>query len=791
MDIYDSEIAGYANLAYDMDITKGVGYAKFEPDEKITVDAATVMVMRALGYTYVPNSHEMIRDARLKGLLDGVEGNDVLTAVDEAMLLYNALHACSLRVTKFGYGSFEKIADRDWLDIWFNISYVEGIVTATEITALNQINETSKNSIKVGDQVIYGVPEKTEELLGYPVRCYYLNNEEVSEYVYITSFDFDYNEVFIKQKDVERFTATSISYYDSEEDVYEKNISTSADFVYNGKAVSLSEHSLSEMTKDYSSVKLLDNNDDKIIDVVFITKNNTFAIDSVDSKRMQIVGKNGEFIALDSGANVICRIKQVNNDPMSIGDIKEWNVVTIAESFDKKYVDIIVSNDSVTGTLQTISVDDKAVVGIDGRNFEISKKLVDDKKVKLGKIATFYMSSDGVIYAINYEVDSAGMWVYAIGLDKGRGLGTDYKFKCATGTDPEVNVYELAENVKVDGKIVKEKSIGTVLTDNSFPEVMIINLNEKNEVSSINTIIKGETETVEDNLVKRFNGKGNSELYYSNWGRSFNTRFVMSTAANIYGLPINETDYDNMFDMEFEHEKTYDVDLYSLGIESPVCNMAIVRGAAQGGAKISVDTACVPFVRTKLVNDFENDETYKVIYYLSSTNKETGVKIPNDIKDVVVDTTNNRTIQQIVDGLETGDIIRIATNSRGLANIEHIFDTSEKTLLVETREFSANPSARFVAGQLYEVKDNYTRIITNPEYNLETGEGIETHPTNADSRNGYIITVRRNKVTLSTISSVGELAGAKQGITDIIALYQTRYGFPITKMYIDYSNVSD
>ncbi|MBO5008185.1 MAG: hypothetical protein J6D26_05070 [Clostridia bacterium] len=791
MDIYDSKIAGYANLAYDMGITNGTGYVKFEPDETVTVSDAAVMVMRALGYTYITNSVELQSKARQKGLLDGVEATDTLTAVDAAMLLYNALHAGSQRITKYGSETYELTPDRDWLDLYFNIGYAEGIVTATEITALNQKSEESENCIRVGEHKIYGAPDETEELLGYPVRCYYSNND-IDEYIYITSFDFDYNEEFIRAKNVESFSTASISYYDSDDKEREKTINTSADFVYNGKAVSLSEHSLTEMTKGYTHVKLLDNNGDKKIDVVFITKSETFAVDSVDTSRMRIMGKDAEFIDLDDKTGFVYRIKQINGDSVALGDIKEWNVVTVAESFDKEYAVIVVSTDSVTGAVESVTSLNATYADIDGKSFEIDEKLIDNNEIKLGENATFYMSADGVIYAVNYQAGNTGLWVYAIGIDGGSTLATDYEFGCVSGTDPEFKTYHVADRVELDGKSFKEESLGTVLTESSFPEVMIISLNENDEVSSINTIVKGDNETVENNLVKRFDGKSNSELYYSNWGRSFNTRFVMSTAANIYGLPTDETDYDDMFNMQFEHEKTYNVDLYSLGIESPVCKMAIVRGAAQGGAKISVDTGCVPFLRTSEKYDAETGETYEMLYYLSTANKETGIKISKDVKNVVVDTTNNRTIQQIVDGLEIGDIIRVVTNSRGLANIEHIFDTSEKKLLVTTREFSGNPSARFVAGQLYEVKDTYARIITSSDYNLETGEGIETHPTNADSRNGYVITIGRDgNFTLTPVSSAVELAGARQGVTDVIALYQTRYGFPITMMYIDYSNVTD
>jgi len=204
------------------------------------------------------------------------------------------------------------------------------------------------------------------------------------------------------------------------------------------------------------------------------------------------------------------------------------------------------------------------------------------------------------------------------------------------------------------------------------------------------------------------------------------------------------------------------------------------------------DAGFVPFLHMAREWDEVKEEIVDVLYYLDNSNKEVGVKIPEDMKNVVLDASTNTTIQNIIDSLGRGDLIRFEKNSFGISNIEHIFDVSERKLIAETKAFNGNFAPRFAAGQLYEAKDNYARIIVNSTYDPVTGIGIETHPRNADNKIGTILTLGNNDyISISTVASSVAIPGVNQGADDVYAVFQTRYGNPICMMYIDYSNLSN
>lgn len=824
MDIHDETIEGYVNLAYDMGITKGAGDAQFEPDESATVQMATSMIMRALGYIYIDNEWDLITKAMRIGILDNVESKTYITAADTALILFNALHTGALSVTVMGEATHEMTAERDWLELYYNICYVEGIVTATEITGLKQNKPVREGNILVNDTEIFNVPDGSEALLGYPVRCYYENNEPYNIYRYMTSYGFDMQEIRLDSSELVSISTSSASYFDKKDRKKSKMINSSADFIYNGKAESLGKHTLDEMKKDFTSIKLLDNNDDNHIDVVFIEKAITFAVKSVDINRMRIIGKDSQLVEIQNDPNDLYSILWSNGTAASINDIKEWNIVSVTTNFDSDYVKVIISNDSVTGKAESYQKGGTCYLTVDGQEYEIIESLLDNNEIRTGKVATFYLGADGVIYDVNYGSDGSGKWVWAVAFESTNSLESNYKFGCVEGSQAEFKLYEVADRIVVDGSSVKEKNLETALTGVAFPEAMIIWTNEAGELTRINTLNLGSKESIDENIYKRHNGPesetvaNDGTLWFNGGSNSFQGRFIISTDSVNYAFPTyDKSAYQDMFAIRYKHdEPPYAVTLYSQGTDSPVCDFSIALNLSKGGSLPGSETGAVPFVDIRKQYDVESGEVFDVLKYLNTANAEVTVKIPEDIMNVEMVYSNKNLdfdedgtddyiayskmpISWILSRLEEGDLIRLTTDQNGLAGIQHVFDISKRQLVQKqgaycwtTATDGGSDEQRLFTGKLYEIYDNYLSIITNEEnYDPVTGVGMEVHKIKANRSQGWnrMLTINtKGKVSFENISGIPALAGIKSGCDDIEVVMQSMFGDALFKIFIDYSN---
>ncbi len=822
MDVHDKEMAGYINLAAEMGIVNGTGHATFEPDSPATLTMAIKMLLRALGYTYLDGEAQYYQQATRIDLADGVTSTDALTVQDAALLLYNTIHQNSQRISAYGVDYKVMVPDTPWLDVWFDIAYIDGIVDATELTALNMSNPADKDAVSIDGIVIGKVPSEYNEYLGFEVRVYYKNTEKQKEFVYLTDYYSNTKEIIIERGHLISLTTSGVSYYDENEKQKDRKLSASTDFVYNEKAINLSEYSLKELTDAYTQVRIIDSNDDGTANVVFITEGLIYAVDSKDTVSLSIFGKNSEMTDLSREGEFDYTIEDVTGTPLTINDIAEWNVITVVESLDKEYVKIIVSSDSIAGVSQSLTTGEKNYLTVDGQKYEIIKELIDENIIQTGKAGTFYLSADGVIYAANYDVASGDTWVWAVGLRAVGTFSSDYVLGCMEGSTPKFKEYEIANRVNVDGNSVAESSLGNLIPESSLPEVMVIAVNEEGYITKIDTVKKGEKEG-EKTLVKRHTGPESADkanggtLWYNSHGKVFHGRFVVSADSVNYAFPTYDKNaYEDMFRITYAHDEApYAVSLYSLGEDSAVCDFSVTVNMSKAGAKPDSENSCVPFLYIGEEYDQEEMEAYDVIYYLNTANAAVGVRIPEDVLEIEVEYSNKaldfdgdgvddytakekKPLSWILDRLEQGDLIRIVSDENGFAGIQHVYDIS-KRMLVQSQGAYCSTSAtsgwadddRLFAGKLYDIQDGYLRIITDENnYDPATGVGVEIYPIKSTSAgwNNMLVIKKNGEVFLETVSANPAYPGVKQGADNIELVMQSKYGDGRFKMFIDYSD---
>lgn len=276
---------------------KGDGNGNFNPDLFITDLEAMITILRVLGYeeySYYnggyPNGYYM--SVRSTKLLDGIKGgitNVNITGKKLAILLKNMINEHVCEITKISAdGSYEKeLSAKPFVEIYYNIGKVEGIVTGNTRTMLTSKKETG--GIIIEGRLFSAGDIYCDDFIG--MNCYAYYNVEDNSLIYMNTNDRNIITT-IPADDIVDVRGSSIIYEISETKNDTITFPANANIIYNGAHLShYSESVILNMAS--GEVKLIDNNGDRTIDVVSILSYETCIIDRVNSKDEVISFKYG------------------------------------------------------------------------------------------------------------------------------------------------------------------------------------------------------------------------------------------------------------------------------------------------------------------------------------------------------------------------------------------------------------------------------------------------------------------------------------------------------------------
>ena len=344
----------------------------FRPGEYIAPAEAVKILVEILGYgAYArvaggyPHGYYKIADKI--GLTWGSYPRDATTIKSVVKLLYNALHVPMLdvtSVTKDGDIHYESLGEsattgKTLLSTYFDIYYTEGLFETTPTSSLSCYNTFIEETVSIGGSY-YKSDSRFDRYLGYHVHLWYKDNDAGKSvaFIYPTRKN---SEITVTSDEDMSLNAGEIVYY-SDGKKSQKKLSSDVCITYNGSAL--------DFLKDYNSellsfedgyIKLIDNDNDNMVDVVKITSYQHIIFDSIDSndEGIKIYGafnnKPLEFDFKDASYS-ICDIlgRSLNFD-----DLKQGDILSVAMSKDKKNLEILVSYNCIEGMVEQVETDDR------------------------------------------------------------------------------------------------------------------------------------------------------------------------------------------------------------------------------------------------------------------------------------------------------------------------------------------------------------------------------------------------------------------------------------------------
>lgn len=555
-------------------VLKGVSKTEFEPETLITSQQVITIMIRMLGYEIraeqnggYPSGYRMM--AASLGLLGCIENGENITRGEVAVLISKALEADLMEQTVFGTdGGISVVEGDNLLKNYHNIIKSKGIVNSSGYTALTKNhNSLSKKYIEIGgEKYITDIPD-TDRFLGMNVEFWY-NTAEDKPYKTVAILPAALNdEKIISSEDDPYFKNNTLYYYKNDKLQSGIKISSDIDFIYNGAAY-LSDYNLADFMPESGEIRLIDNDGDGKYNVIIITNEKTYAVKWVsETERKIYVHGSTSPVSLDLDNDAISIINGATGENVKLKNIKENNILSVAESKNSagiKIINIILSDKTVEGT---ITQKGKDYAAIDGVKYSIAKCL-DADSLEISEDGVFYLDYKGKIAYYDGSDSSGGKYGFLRGVKENKGVDTSLEFRIFT-EDGEFISLKAADNLKIDEIKFTENNLALNHLKNqgmsgTVSQLIKYKSNSKNQVLKIDTTYQNAEKEDSNALKKDYNAESR---YYMNSG-IIGMIFACDEKTVLMRVPENlsdEEDYEILPPNYMENSTQYTFEAYDGG----------------------------------------------------------------------------------------------------------------------------------------------------------------------------------------------------------------------------------
>jgi len=438
----------------------------------------------------------------------GNDGREEITRGEIADLLVEALGVNILQQTSFGEISMlEKAKGETLLTNHLRLNKDSGIITASGRTSLTSAFNKEKSAYVEIDGVKFtsSIPN-IEQYIGYSVD-YYFSTEDGEPYEIVAVLPRRTNEVVvISSEDKPRFEGDKLYYLiDDGEDEESITIPAVIDVIYNGAAF-IKDYEKVELIPESGEMKAIDNNGDGEWDVLVIVDEKTYVVkwSSLNDETIYVKDSKDP-LKFDTSKDMVSVINAETGEEMPLDAIKEWNIVSVAKSYNPngaKIWNIIVSQKFVRGMVTEIGSD---YMVIDSEKYSFYDSEYTDA-IEVGDIGFYYLDYRNRVVAFDGAGFSEGAYGFLRGVNQPDGIDDVIEFRIFT-EDGEFVTYKSDEKLKVDGKLYEDnaeavKHIRSNAGNNSGAQVIKYTLSSKGFVTSIDTThtsnLEGETALTKD-----------------------------------------------------------------------------------------------------------------------------------------------------------------------------------------------------------------------------------------------------------------------------------------------------
>ena len=659
---------GFINVATAQKLVIGDDTGTFRPDDQIKYSEAVAILVRALGYEpQVKNKGGYpagyISVASSIGLTKGVSGSSdkLISRGDVAKLAYNALDIKLMEQVGFGSNIDYHITDKTLLEEKLDTLLVTGKVEAVGSSTLDGSEGVDRGEIKISGKVYKTGKADVRNLLGFAVDAYVSNQKgKTRSLVAVVPTEGENRVLSVAADDIDSIEKGSSSVtlrYFEDADTHKKSakatILADAHIIYNGMGASPDKLTVIPS----GSVILLDSDNDKTYDVVFVNETQNYVVDEIFDKSQKITDKyNLPALELDTDDDKKTVIIEMDNKAVGVEDLKEWDVITVTKSEKEDLVYGIVTRNSVTGK---IGEKDKSHVYVDGKKLKVSTNYTEG--LSLGDKGTFYLDFEGKIAAFDSESSKSSNYAYLIKAAMSGNMDKELKLKVFT-KDGKIEVLTGASKISVNSasSVSASEALGKI----GEGEMLItFETNSKGEVSKINTS-KSSQSIDENSFVMNLEEK--DVVYRAASSKLVASDISITVGADtlIFELPESGTQSDWAVRSKsvFADGGLYDVKVYDVS-ENYKAGVIIITNSV---SKID-DASALAVIKSVTTTKDDDGETVHKVYVLSE-----GKEITLMSKDDKI------FIKEDGSMVKEGDVIQYRTSVSGkVDSVKVIFEAHE------------------------------------------------------------------------------------------------------------------
>lgn len=731
----DESSAGIVSLVSQNGIMRGFSDTEFKPDDDATADQVikTLLIIMGRGDVAAADggySTGCRRAASELGFMKGVECefDAPITYKNFAKIVDNALDCDVLSVkSKTDSGLYTLESKDTLLGAYLGYEKGSGILEGNSVTSIYADKELGENTISI-DGTLYECDADVSKYLGCKVKFYYQDipgglNKVI--YIYAINSKNKVAEFSTDEYDID-YSAGKYS-ISAKEGGKSKNYNLISDksVIYNGKY--LGSYTDNELTfvPSNGSVRLIDSGNG--YGVVMIEDIKTYVVGSYDYDAGYIYDyKSGELVDFSNTDKLVI----LDNDESEcvINDIKQWNIISVIQSKDKKLATVYLSTLSVEGSVceknsnavrPYIELGDKFYGSGVRKKYEVVDGYFDFDDISLSTAGIFYMDYKGRIAAVRTNA-SGGKVAFLVNAYINSDENDVLKLKIFD-ISGKMMLLEAADRVKIDTQTVRDAQKAYNLlkkgTDEIVSQLILYKMNADGKVSAVDTAYNKLPNCTDYTTVLPESGddengfrityssilppNNNRTLVFSPYSRNFSNKVQLSEEPTMFFVPINaKTDEEVKFCIsnavwDLGNKGTARIEAYQTGEQSLVADYLVVF--------IDED---------KYTTEHLSGEKYGIVKKISTVMQGGETKAIAEMIDGTRFTANN--VSEFSNA-EVGDYIKVYADrlNQLVSPADVLLDVSERTLSSST----SNPTnafgdySRMIYANVYEKADSVVRVV--------------------------------------------------------------------------------
>lgn len=590
----DTEYANEISVLYDMGYITGYK-GEYRPNDEITAAELAAAIVRLLGLEFITDKKGgwpagYLTVASTYGVFDGISfsADKKLTLLEAAVIFKNLLNV-EIGEEEYTTAGIEGY----YMTAVLDISCVEGVVTDNGITSLDG-SESRKGIIKIGNVSYNANGVDCEQYIGKKVKIYYRDTAGDDMYVLAVEESDKQDIIHINSEDIDGFSSRVYTYFVSGRS---KTAHMSLDYniIYNGRLVTDGTKLTPEcFTPDEGYVELIDQDSDSIYDLVIIEDYITFIVEEYNADT-EVLRSQGNKVSEIRFKDADSDIKLLMTDGKTEVKIEYRNiahngyVLSVARSLDNKVVKIYLSQESISGFVNSIDPSDKKIT-VDGKQYTVSRRLQNE--ITVGGSYKLYINQYGHLIWAERENTTGVKYAYAV-----KAYFDDDTEKTMVKLYTEDNTYltaPLKEDVMIDEIRIKDTKKAAAAIQKASETIVRFKINANNEIFWIDTSEYNESaESYADSLNMLYENKTDAafdqnllafgQLYMSRYPTDVNTKVfcVKKPYAEgqiyCYSLADFKTAYGTHSEMNIG-----ELTLYNTDRESMVGRTALVKRSVLG-----------------------------------------------------------------------------------------------------------------------------------------------------------------------------------------------------------------